>query len=94
MLDLWTNEPLPNQIRFNQQDVLEVGCGAGRFTLAHLTQAQSILGLDPSAEAIASLQASWPAQGSRAKADFRQGSIVDFTLPTERYDIAIFSRSL
>lgn len=82
-----------SQVPFAGSDVLEIGCGPGRFTLAHLTTARSVLGLDPNGEAIAALQKHWATQGLRAKGDFRQGSIVDFPLPAEQFDVVVFSRS-
>jgi ubiquinone/menaquinone biosynthesis C-methylase UbiE len=85
---------LLKQSDFAGRDVLEVGCGAGRFTRANLVQARTILGIDPSAEAIATITSQWPAAGSAAQTDFRQGSIVDFPLPPAAFDVAVFSRSL
>ena len=79
---------------FTGRDVLEVGCGAGRFTLANLTQARTILGIDPSGEAITTITSQWPTAGSAAQVDFRQGSIVDFPLPSNAFDVVVFSRSL
>jgi 2-polyprenyl-3-methyl-5-hydroxy-6-metoxy-1,4-benzoquinol methylase len=86
-------QPVLSQVPFAGSDVLEIGCGAGRFTLANLTRARSVLGLDPNAEAIATLQAQWAAQHMPARADFRPGSIVEFPLPAEQFDVVVFSRS-
>ena len=88
-----TEQPILNQMPFAGSDVLEIGCGAGRFTLAQLTTARSVFGMDPNGEAIATLQAQWAAQQLPARADFRQGSIVDFSLPAAQFDVVVFSRS-
>ncbi len=86
-------DPVIDRIDFTGKDVLEVGCGAGGFTLEHLKQAHYILGIDPDEEAIETLKAEFSRQGSDNRVDFRQGNIVDFPLPEEAFDIIVFAKS-
>ena len=102
-------DPDLSRISFAGKDVLEIGCGAGGFTLEHLKQANSILGIDPDAESIETLKAEWSEQCLDARVDFcqgevfvfrqgevfmfRQGDVVDFPLPEEAFDIAVFAKS-
>ena len=92
--DLNLDASLADQIRFEGQDVLEVGSGSGGFTLKYLTEARSILAVDPDNEAMAQLQAQWQAQTKyNAKIKFLCESITDVSLPGNSFDIGIFSRS-
>jgi SAM-dependent methyltransferase len=110
-------DPVISRINFAGKDILEIGCGAGAFTLEHLKQANSILGIDPDNEAIETLKAEWSKQSLDARVDFRQGEgfmfrqgegfmfrqgegfmfrqgdVVDFPLPKEAFDIAVFAKS-
>jgi 2-polyprenyl-3-methyl-5-hydroxy-6-metoxy-1,4-benzoquinol methylase len=52
-------------IDFTDRDVLDVGCGDGRLTWRFAPATHSVLGIDPSAEAIATAKASTPAGLSR-----------------------------
>ena len=85
--------PVVNQVNFDDKDVLEVGCGRGDFTLAYLKNARSVLGVDPGAEAIRDLEARWSRTWQKASADFRCGKIEDLPLPEESFDCVVFSRS-
>ena len=91
--DSENEDPVINRNEFVGKDVIEIGCGAGAFTLEYLTQANSILGIDKDGEAIASLKAEWFKQFQDDRGDFRLGDAVDFPLPKEIFDIAVFSDS-
>ena len=78
---------------FDGKDVLEIGCGYGGFTFEYLTGANFLLGIDPDSEAIDYLKAQWADPLPDRSADFQVGNIVDFLLPRESFDIAIFSHS-
>ena len=86
-------DPVIDEIDFVGKDVLEIGCGDGGFTLDHLTQANSVLGIDPDAEAIERLKAQWPRPSRDSSVDFRAGDILSFPLPERAFDIAVFSHS-
>lgn len=86
-------DPVISRINFAGKDVIEIGCGTGGFTLEYLKQANSILGIDLDSEAIDYLKAEWSKQLQNDRGDFRLGDIVDFLLPKEAFDIAIFSDS-
>ena len=86
-------DPVLSQIRFAGKDVLEIGCSAGGFTLEHLKQAHSILGIDPDAESIETLKAEWSKLQLSTQVDFRQGDAIDFPLPAEAFDVAVFAKS-
>lgn len=85
--------PVIGRINFAGRDVLEIGCGSGRFTLDYLTQAHSILGIDPDPEAIDRLREQWPRPLGGSPVDFCVGDVRDFSLPEEAFDIAVFSHS-
>jgi ubiquinone/menaquinone biosynthesis C-methylase UbiE len=85
--------PVVNQVNFDDKDVLEIGCGQGDFTLAYLKNARSVLGVDPGAEAIEEIKARWSRTLQTASADFRCGKIEDLPLPDESFDCVVFSRS-
>lgn len=86
-------EPVISRINFDGKDVLEIGCGTGRFTLGYLTRANSILGIDPDSKAIDCLKAQWPGSLKNGLIDFRPGNIVEFSLPKEAFDVVVFSHS-
>ena len=86
-------DPVLSRISFAGKDVLEIGCGAGGFTLEHLKQAHSILGIDPDAESIETLKAEWSKFQLSTQVDFRQGDAIDFPLPAEAFDVAVFAKS-
>jgi ubiquinone/menaquinone biosynthesis C-methylase UbiE len=89
-----SEDPIVSRIIFAGKDVLEVGCGSGRFTLKHLTGADSILGIDPNEEAINCLRAKWAELAASNCSDFRPGDITAFALPKDAFDIAVCSDSL
>lgn len=92
-LDSLYEDPVISSINFDGKDVLEIGCGTGGFTLEYLTRANSILGIDPASEAIDRLKAQWPRSLQNSLIDFRPANIVDFPLPRQAFDIAVFSHS-
>ena len=91
-----TEDPEGNEARalsrmvpsFTGLRVLEVGCGDGRVTRHFATDALSVVAIDPDADAIAALQADWPAVDARAI------GVADLELPPRSIDVAIFSWSL
>lgn len=86
-------DPIISRVNFDDKDILEVGCGTGAFTLQHLTGASSILGIDRDSEAIDYLKTQRTEFPTNSRVDFLAGDIVDFPLPKEAFDIAIFSHS-
>ena len=85
--------PVVNQVDFDGRDLLEVGCRDGRFTFDYLSNARSLLGLDPDAKAIEDLETHWSRAFPKSSADFRCGKIEDFPLPKESFDCVVFTRS-
>jgi 2-polyprenyl-3-methyl-5-hydroxy-6-metoxy-1,4-benzoquinol methylase len=86
-------DPLISWINFAGKDVLEIGCGAGAFTLEHLKQANSILGIDPDEEAIETLKTEWSNLQLDTRVDFQTGNVIDFLLPEETFDVVVFAKS-
>jgi ubiquinone/menaquinone biosynthesis C-methylase UbiE len=86
-------DPIISQVDFDDKDILEVGCGTGGFTLQHLTGASSILGIDRDSEAIDYLKTQRAKFPTNSRIDFLAGDIVDFPLPKEAFDVAVFSHS-
>ncbi len=63
--------------------VLELGCGSGRLTIAIAKTGHNIIGIDLSASMLAAARRK--AERDGVSIDFRQGSMCDFDLP-ERFD--------
>ena len=80
-------------VDFTGRDVLEVGCGDGRLTWRYAEDARSILALDPDRSAIERASACLP-ESLRPKTRFLAADILDTTLPSGAFDVAMFSWSL
>lgn len=80
-------------IDFTGTDVLDVGCGDGRLTLRFAEGIHSVLGIDPSDEAIAKAKASTPA-GLRSKVTFQVADVTTALLPQATFDVVVLSWSL
>jgi ubiquinone/menaquinone biosynthesis C-methylase UbiE len=89
----YCENPVVDQVSFQDRDVLEVGCGDGRFTFEYLTDARSVLGIDPDAEAIEELKSQWSSEFPKTAAEFRHAKIEDLTLPEASFDCVVFTRS-
>ncbi len=82
-----------NKINFDGQNILEIGCGSGVFTLKHCQHAKSILGIDTNSAAIELLKNDWPTPLRNDRFLFKTADIREITIPKEYYDIAVFSKS-
>jgi cyclopropane fatty-acyl-phospholipid synthase-like methyltransferase len=82
-------------VDFKGQNVLEIGCGDGRFTWLYAENAESVTGVDPNREDIEKAKALIP-ETLEGRIHFLPMSLMDFALSIvdTRYDIAIFSWSL
>jgi 2-polyprenyl-3-methyl-5-hydroxy-6-metoxy-1,4-benzoquinol methylase len=80
-------------IDFTGKDVLDVGCGDGRLTWRFAQATHSVLGIDPSAEAIEAAKASTPA-GLRSKVTFQVADVTTALLPRAAFDVVVLSWSL
>jgi ubiquinone/menaquinone biosynthesis C-methylase UbiE len=80
-------------IDFSGKDVLDVGCGDGRLTWRFAQATHSVLGIDPSTEAIAAAKASTPA-GLRGKVTFQVADVTTSPLPHAVFDVVVLSWSL
>jgi ubiquinone/menaquinone biosynthesis C-methylase UbiE len=80
-------------IGFTGTDVLEVGCGDGRLTWRFAEHTHSVLGIDPSDEAIARAKASTPA-GLRSKVTFQVADVTTAQMPEAAFDVVVLSWSL
>jgi ubiquinone/menaquinone biosynthesis C-methylase UbiE len=74
-------------------DVLDVGCGDGRLTWRFAERTHSVLGIDPSDEAITMAKASTPA-GLRGKVTFAVADVTTAQLPQAAFDVVVLSWSL
>jgi ubiquinone/menaquinone biosynthesis C-methylase UbiE len=74
-------------------DVVEMGCGDGRMTWRYAGRTRSVLGIDPSADAIGQARAATP-QRLKSKVTFQVGDAARVQLPEEAFDIGILSWSL
>jgi ubiquinone/menaquinone biosynthesis C-methylase UbiE len=80
-------------IDFTGTNVLEVGCGDGRLTRRFAEHTHSVLGIDPSGEAIARAKASTPAW-LRRKVTFQVADVTTVQLPEAAFDVVVLSWSL
>jgi 2-polyprenyl-3-methyl-5-hydroxy-6-metoxy-1,4-benzoquinol methylase len=80
-------------IDFTGKDVLDVGCGDGRLTWRFARGAHSVLGIDPSAEAIETATATTTA-GLRRKVTFQVADVTIAPLPYAAFDVVVLSWSL
>jgi ubiquinone/menaquinone biosynthesis C-methylase UbiE len=78
-------------VRFDDRDVLELGCGDGRLTLQYASSALSVVALDPNAVQV---------EKAQRRARSRRLTHVRFVVgtaqrpPDGRYDVALFTWSL
>lgn len=79
---------------FDGKRVIEIGSGAGAFSLLHLTQAQEVVCVEKSAESHQLLQDAWQACGHPARLVHRQTGFeaLDVT-GLGQFDFAVFSNS-
>jgi 2-polyprenyl-3-methyl-5-hydroxy-6-metoxy-1,4-benzoquinol methylase len=80
-------------IDFTDRDVLDVGCGDGRVTWRIAQGTRSVLGIDPSNEAIEAAKASMPAR-LRHKVAFQVADVTTAVLPYAAFDIVVLPWSL
>ena len=77
---------------FDGANVLEVGCGDGRLTWLYAARAESVLGIDPEEEAIATARSATPPELAE-RVRFEVGAAEDLS-KTAVYDVAFLSWSL
>lgn len=73
--------------------VLEIGCGDGRFTRRIAGIARSVLGIDPDAESIARARQLTPARLS-TKVRYTVGDVEKLHLRAQSFDVALLGGSL
>ena len=78
---------------FRDKRVLEVGSGEGRLTFGIAPIAASVLAFDPTAEYVASANASCPAE-LRQKVRFRVARAEEIEVEPQSVDLVFFSWSL
>src|SRR5256712_13602227 len=78
---------------FSGRRVLEIGCGEGRLTFQYAPQAKSVVGIEPSASAVASAKKRTP-RNLVTKVRFHVGRGEQMDFPDESFDLIFFSWSL
>jgi ubiquinone/menaquinone biosynthesis C-methylase UbiE len=73
--------------------VLELGCGDGRLTFRYARETESVLAVDPDADAIAKANAAL-APDLRERVTFAVAGAAEVDVPGRRFDLALFSWSL
>ena len=86
-------EALEQTVDFNDRRVLEVGCGDGRLTWRYAARTRSVLGVDPSEEAIRDAREHTPAD-LRRRVRFEVAGAIDIDVPPASVDLVFFSWSL
>ena len=86
---------LLGMVDFKGRDVLEAGCGDGRFTWRYAAQAAQVTAIDPNGEGIEDAVENLPAE-LKERVIFFESSVADFAEKSDdrRFDIVIFSYSL
>lgn len=80
-------------VSFENEEVLEVGCGSGRLTFKYAGMAKRVLAIDPKAEEIEKARENTPHE-LLSKLEFRVGNGDSLPLPDESYDTVFFTWSL
>ena len=80
-------------VDFNDQRVLEVGCGEGRLTWEYARSAKQVMGIDPDADAVRVANYDMP-DDLRKTTAFACASSLRLPFPHETFDIALLSWSL
>ncbi len=78
---------------FKGSDVLEVGCGDGRFTAKYLGEPKSLVAIDPDPDAIRIAKTKIPSKLSH-RVSFRLGEAEKLGFSSGLFDVVIFSWSL
>ncbi len=78
---------------FTGQRVLEIGCGDGRLTWLYAERVAHVLGIDPDADDVALAIQNCPPH-LRGRVEFWVGTIQEFDLPAEKFDLALLAWSL
>jgi 16S rRNA A1518/A1519 N6-dimethyltransferase RsmA/KsgA/DIM1 with predicted DNA glycosylase/AP lyase activity len=73
---------------FASRRVLEIGCGDGRLTRRYAYEAESVIAIDPDAEAVADLAAAMP------NVDARAVGFEELALAPQSVDVVLFAWSL
>jgi 16S rRNA A1518/A1519 N6-dimethyltransferase RsmA/KsgA/DIM1 with predicted DNA glycosylase/AP lyase activity len=68
--------------------VVEIGCGNGRLTRRYAQLAESVIAIDPDADAVAELARELPAVDARAI------GVEELVLPPQSVDVVLFAWSL
>ena len=67
---------LLGMVDFKGRDVLEAGCGDGRFTWRYAAQAAQVTAIDPNGEAIEAAEANLPAELKRRVTFFKSSWLI------------------
>jgi SAM-dependent methyltransferase len=84
-------------VSFKDKDVLEIGCGEGRFTSKYFEKTRSTIAIDSDPDAIRKAESSFkisPSHRNHGVVTFREGDAEDLEFPSESFDVVIFSWSL
>lgn len=84
---------LSELVDFADKDVLEIGSGEGRLTWRYAERARSVLGLDASAEAVATAREALPAH-LRERVRFEVADVTATAPPPAAFDVALLAWSL
>jgi SAM-dependent methyltransferase len=75
------------------KDILEIGCGEGRFTAKYVEKAKSIVAVDTDANSIRVAESKFPSS-LRHKIKFYTGEAENLGLDSRSFDVVVFSWSL
>jgi len=80
-------------VAFQDQQVLEVGCGEGRLTWKYAASARQVTGIDPDRDVLRVAYYDMP-RSLRNTTTFSCASALHLPFPGETFDIALLSWSL
>ncbi len=84
-------------VSFRDKDVLEIGCGEGRFTSKYFERTKSTIAIDSDPDAIRKAESSSkvsPSYLNHGRIRFQEGDAEELEFQSESFDVVIFSWSL
>jgi ubiquinone/menaquinone biosynthesis C-methylase UbiE len=87
------SQALFGAVDFSQARVIEIGCGDGRLTFRYGNISKLVVGVEPSPARLAAAAGARPSP-LKHRLHFMRASAMSLPFRAERFDIALFAKSL